>query len=82
MDQQTHTMELKTTYSDQSELWFCPTCGRQMVITWNPWNKDVINEGDSFAIHSGGKGGVQMGSVIILDKSLDPFNEWAEWYGL
>lgn len=63
--QQQHEMVLEKTYSSGVEEWACPECGRRMIITWHPWKKVVLEQGDIYAAHSGGKGGLKMGSVQI-----------------
>jgi hypothetical protein len=65
MNGQQHEMVLEKTHSSGTEEWVCPTCGRRMVITWNPWKKVVLNQGDINVAHSGSKGGLRMGPVQI-----------------
>ena len=39
-------------------------CGRRMLINWEPKFKKIVLEiGDDYAIHNGGKGGLQVGSM-------------------
>ena len=90
MDQQ-HEMVLENTHSSGAEEWYCPTCGRRMAITWEPWKKIVLVPGDIYAAHSGSKGGLRMGSFQAsqseegtpgaLDGSLhDPYlAPWQRW---
>lgn len=92
MDQPRHEMVLEKTYSSGAEDWFCPTCGRRMAITWEPWRKIILEPGDLYASHSGGKGGLIIGSLHIsqnngtgtssvVDGSLqDPYlAPWKRW---
>jgi hypothetical protein len=66
MVQQQHQMILAKTYSSGVEEWNCPTCGRRLLIGWEPsFKKTVIEAGDEFSIHSGGKGGLTIGSTQI-----------------
>lgn len=57
-----HEMQLDKTHPSGAEEWFCPTCGRRLLMRWPPnYNKLVLEAGDEFAIHSGGKGGLRLG---------------------
>jgi hypothetical protein len=90
MDQR-HEMVLERTHPSGAEDWYCPTCGRRMSITWQPWKKIVLEPGDTYAAHSGSKGGLEMGPLQVsqgegstptpLDGSLqDPYlAPWLRW---
>lgn len=59
INQESHTMELAQTYASGAEEWVCPTCERRFVVQWPPQYKKIILEpGDEYAIHGGGKGGI------------------------
>ena len=91
--QQQHEMILEKTGPSGTEEWYCPTCGRRMLIDWKPkFEKTILNVGDDYAIHSGAKGGLRMGSVqakpvdvVNQEDEPQPFNEdfrltpWARW---
>jgi len=63
-----HEMRLETTGPTGAEEWFCPTCGRRFVMHWPPaYQKIVLEAGDEYAIHRGGKGGLQMEQPQISD---------------
>ena len=63
---QRHEMVLETTDLSGVEEWYCPTCGRRLLINWEPkFKKTVLDVGDEFSIHSGGKGGLSMSSIEI-----------------
>jgi hypothetical protein len=65
-EQQTHEMVLETTHPSGVEEWNCPTCGRRLRISWEPkFTKTVLEVGDDFSIHSGGKGGLSMSSIEV-----------------
>ncbi len=67
-----HQMELATTLPTGEEEWFCPTCGRRFLMQWAPaYKKVILAPGDEYAIHRGGKGGVQIGPPTI-DQSKEP----------
>ena len=76
VNQQQHEMVLEKTHPAGSEEWYCPTCGRRMTITWEPWKKIVLEPGDSHAVHSGGKGGLRMGPLQV--KQADEYDPSAE----
>jgi len=60
-ESQQHEMQLTTTHSSGADEWYCPTCGRRFLMYWPPtYRKVVLEAGDEYAIHSGGKGGLSM----------------------
>ena len=63
MNQQRHEMFLGQTHSSGAEEWNCPTCGRRMTITWQPWRKIILEPGDVYAAHSGSKGPMKTGPL-------------------
>lgn len=65
ISQQNHEMELATIDSSGEEEWNCPTCGRRISITWQPWKKIILEPGDIFAAHSGSKGILNIGLLAI-----------------
>ena len=66
IEQQKHEMILEKTHSSGEEEWYCPTCERRLLLTMPPnYRKIILNTGDEFAIHSGSKGGLRMGSIQI-----------------
>ena len=65
-EQSTHEMVLESTHSSGEEEWYCPTCGRRFMLKWPPdYQKVILNVGDESVSHSGGKGGLSMGSLKI-----------------
>ena len=98
MNEQQHEMVLEKTHRSGAEEWYCPTCGRVLLVSWEPrFMKTVLRIGDETAIHSGGKGGLQMGRVRVAtvdndvlqqdpelpvdDMWLVPWMEWMEQVG-
>jgi hypothetical protein len=64
--QQHHEMQLEKTYASGAEEWHCSRCGRRFLVQWEPQYKRIVIEGgDEYAVHSGGKGGLQMGSLHV-----------------
>src|SRR5689334_20094557 len=71
MDRQVyHEMVLETTHSSGAEEWYCPTCGRRLLLRWPPaYEKIVLVPGDEYAAHSGSKG---ICSVCMQPRSAAP----------
>jgi hypothetical protein len=75
------------------EEWFCPDCGRHMLVNWSPKFKRVIIEiGDQSVGHNGFKSDVQPEDMMVTSadeihpqKEMEkPINEsrltpWAIW---
>jgi len=93
MNQQQHEMVLEKTHPSGIEEWNCPSCGRCLFINWEPqFKKTVLQAGDEYAIHSGGKGGLKMGPMqarpvnqaSLEDKTVAPDEDpslapWVAW---
>lgn len=92
-EQQQHAMVLQKTHSSGAEEWYCPICGRRMTITWQPWKKIILEPGDIYAVHSGSKGGIHVGSLEVNEQNnedcppsaMEPIIEdpylapWQQW---
>ena len=92
--QQNHEMQLAIEHVSGAEEWNCPTCGRRLLISWQPsFKKIVLEGGDEFSIHRGGKGGLIMGGAQITrandsdakgdpelheDTRLTPWETWMD----
>jgi hypothetical protein len=97
LNQEHHQLVLEKTYSTGAEEWHCPTCGRRFVMIWSPSYKRIILEsGDEYAVHSGGKGipgmvvpqlGVELNNAsqdnetFQEDQSMAPWLDWMESSG-
>ena len=85
---QQHEMILDKAHPSGAEEWYCPTCGRRFVMQWPPkYKRIVLDAGDIYAVHSGGKGGLKLGNVQIqpgeesaasADDDL-PLDQWKSW---
>jgi hypothetical protein len=74
-----HEMVLEKTYSSGAEEWNCPICGRRLLMHWKPtFRKTVIEVGDEYAVHGGGKGGLHIGSMQVLPVDDSSAREEAE----
>jgi hypothetical protein len=72
-------MELVATDPSGAEEWYCPTCGRRFLLSWPPnYQKVILEVGDEYAIHNGGKGGLTLqaqpsqGEVQGADDAEEP----------
>ena len=93
-EQQRHEMVLERTHESGAEEWYCPVCGRRFLMQWPPnYKKIILEPGDDYAIHSGGKGGLSMGApqisldegkmdaesdLAINEEYLTPWKEWMD----
>jgi DNA-directed RNA polymerase subunit RPC12/RpoP len=85
-----HIMEFVASHANGMDELYCPTCGRRILLMWPPnYKKTVLDPGDEFAIHSGGKGGIVMGETQISQDEdeahkspeetyLAPWKDWME----
>src|SRR5512143_2715476 len=84
---QQHEMFLDKTHPTGAEEWYCPTCGRRIVMQWPPkYKRIILNSGDEYAAHSGGKGGLKMsatqfgtGEEGAASESDLPLHHWEAW---
>lgn len=61
-----HQMQLNVTYSTGVEEWYCPTCGRRLIMQWPPhYKKVILEQGDENETHTGGKGPVCLGTAQV-----------------
>ena len=80
-----HQMTLEHIYEDGGELWVCPECPRQLLISWQPFSKRVLFAGNESVYHAGGKGGLRVGPARIDQTDWDTllagldFSELDQW---
>ncbi|HLF75455.1 MAG TPA: hypothetical protein VI524_13955 [Anaerolineales bacterium] len=68
MDEQKHEMALERIHPSGTEEWYCATCGRRFLLSWPPeYQKIILNAGDEYAVHSGGKGGLSIDPLRVGD---------------
>lgn len=94
-DDKMHTMTLITEH-EGTEEWLCSSCGRHLLVSWNPiFKKTVLMEGDPAAKHTGLKKNllVRDGKDIpaallpgaahepIEDARLEPWIAWMDEIG-
>jgi len=87
-----HQMIWQKIYPSGIEEWFCPTCGRCLLVTRKPKFMEIIREpGDEYAFHIGGKDSLSGGPLEVISTedidsqaAADGFEEekWlAPWLG-
>lgn len=65
-DSQPHEMQLVRMHESGAEEWHCPTCGRRFLMHWPPeYRKVVLEAGDEYAAHVGGKGGLRISGADV-----------------
>ncbi len=69
--QHEHEMELTGSSESGAEEWFCPRCGRRLLLRWRPaFEKLVLDRGDEWVRHAGAKGAVGVGAVEVRPADL------------
>ena len=67
---------------DGMEELLCEICGRRILSSGNPeYHLDILEAGDEYALHSDGKGLVEMGALHKMGEDDDTpqvFDEWAK----
>ena len=96
IEQQQHEMQLETIHTSGAEEWYCPACGRRFLMQWPPaYKKIVLEAGDEYASHSGGKGGLRigppqitlgnetgvpaLGEIELTEEEEMRLRPWADW---
>lgn len=93
MNAKAHEMIYGKKHPSGADEWFCPVCGRRVVVSWEPkFKKTVLEDGDANASHSGFKAGQQMDETMDSPLIGNPAQEnddlsidesrlapWREW---
>ncbi len=73
MNEQHHEMVLEMTHPSGMQGWYCPTCGRRILLQVPPNREMIIVEpGDQHAGHSGSIGGLRIGAVQVIEPVEEP----------
>ena len=81
MIQEQHQMELVETHDTGEEEWQCLQCKRRFLVQWPPkYKKVIIEAGDEYAIHGGGKGGIVIQSPQISQNDESDIHLSEEWH--
>lgn len=68
--QKHHQMMLVHTHPNGADEFYCPTCGRRIIFQWPPnYKKTVLDPGDQYASHSGGKGGLKVEKPQLVNQT-------------
>ena len=69
-----HEMVLEMKHASGMQGWYCPSCGRRILLLVPPNNEMVIVEpGDNYATHSGSTGGLRIGSVRVAERNEEHY---------
>ena len=75
-----HEMVLAERLPSGAEEWWCPSCGRSLVMRWPPcYEKVVLSEGDPSAVHVGGAPGKPEPGVEPVVEAVEPGQKWLAW---
>jgi hypothetical protein len=76
-----HEMILAGTQESGAEEWLCPNCGRRVLLRWPPnYERRVLEPGDEFATHAGGKGGAMVGQAVLKPSdTTEPRTDERDW---
>lgn len=55
MAKEMHELYLSQVYPSGAEEWYCPTCGRRLIVEWREGFEStvIINYGNKDAVHTG-----------------------------
>lgn len=66
-----HETQLAQVHPTGVEEWYCPTCGRRVIIQWNPFKWVVLETGNDDVAHSGGTGGMWIRSDVSQEQMAE-----------
>ena len=73
MNENHHEMVLELTHTSGMQGWYCPSCGRRILLLVPPDESLVIVEpGDPYASHSGSIGGLRVATVQVEESHEEP----------
>lgn len=81
-----HQMRLQRTHASGAEEWYCPSCGRRFLMSWNPFEKTIIQAGDEHAWHTGDRSAPAQRAapeaLVSADDELlaDGLRPWLKWF--
>lgn len=83
--QEHHEMQLEKVHPSGAEEWYCPECGRNLILRWLPtFKKIVLDSGNELMRHSATKGGLRLTSVQVTDDAGAAHADeglalWSKW---
>ena len=61
-----HTMTMINEH-EGTEEWFCPVCGRHLLVSWFPdFKRTILEAGDPYADHQGFRDNSEMGDRVPI----------------
>ncbi|GAA5056010.1 hypothetical protein HNP84_006335 [Thermocatellispora tengchongensis] len=79
----THVMIMVDAAATGGEEWYCPECGRRLIIRWEPqFAKVVLEPGNDLLAHFGGKGGVRKAATPKRQEPSPLDIEWLRRHGI
>lgn len=85
-ERETHVMVHEGTLESGEDQFYCPVCGRRVLMQWPPkYKKTVLTAGNVNAIHNAGKGGLHMGTAKVIQEPVlseedhQRLTQWEEW---
>jgi hypothetical protein len=82
-----HEMILSGRAQTGAEEWYCPACGRRLLLRLPPdYEKVVLEHGDDSAVHIGGTGGLRVSSATVTPEPLPDMDsadvQWLRGHGI
>jgi hypothetical protein len=77
-----HQMKRTGTPESGAEEWLCPSCGRHLLLRWQPeFQKLVLVPGDENAAHTGATADVALGPLEVVPSGdpADPGSDGRRW---
>lgn len=75
-----HEMILQGHDDSGAEEWFCPSCGRRMLMRWSPdFDTLLLEHGDTTAVHFGGKGALRLNDVVAAPEPAPVSDSETRW---
>lgn len=66
-----HKMVLEMTNESGLQGWYCPTCGRRILVVPEYNKMVVVDVGDQYAVHRGSVGGLHISAVQLKERDDD-----------
>lgn len=71
MTQQSHAMQFVRTHPSGEDEFYCPACGRRLLLSWPPnYRKVVLEAGDEYATHTGARRDNHLLASLSAETSL------------
>ena len=78
-EQKNHEMIFEKKHQSGAEEWICPTCGRRMLISWEPrFQRTILEAGNLNVTHGGFKNNVQIQDLTGASQTQAASHEYHE----